>query len=285
MVIPAMAGPSWRSAWAEPRSVPSFAPLPLPAPPSWTQKIVSRTVPRGIPQRGRERTGTGVKFPSTSYFFSLGCPFPPSTPLDSRQTHSFHPSLLAIETLNFPLSSRSMLDQRNHLLPVSFGGREGIVRSRHDRPIGRFSIPRRHSPVDRCANLAADRANGSLQARPFDGSTTSSAVNGSRCDRICRGEGASERRSKGQKRERRGTGEMKGEGASEAGDREEGVAGAEEKRRNERKDAGNGSRILTNWKAVKPKAQRRAPRWFRKRASMFGSRRREGTRSGQRRHF
>lgn len=151
-----MAGPSWRSAWAEPRSVPSFAPLPLPAPPSWTQKIVSRTVPRGIPQRGRERTGTGVKFPSTSYFFSLGCPFPPSAPLDSRRTDSSHPSLLAIETLNFPLSSRSMLDQRNHpILSVPFGEREGIVRSRHDRPIGRFSIPRRHSPVDRCANLAA----------------------------------------------------------------------------------------------------------------------------------
>lgn len=52
---------------------------------------------------------------------------------------------------------------------------------------------------------------------------------------------------------------MKGEGASEAGDREKGMAGAEEKGRNERKDAGNGSRILTNWKAVKPKAQRRAP--------------------------
>lgn len=156
MVIPAMAGPSWRSAWAEPRSVPSFAPLPLPAPPSWTQKIVSRTVPRGIPQRGRERTGTGVKFPSTSYFFSLGCPFPLSAPLDSRRTDSSHPSLLAIETLNFPLSSRSMLDQRNHpILSVPFGEREGIVRSRHDRPIGRFSIPRRHSPVDRCANLAA----------------------------------------------------------------------------------------------------------------------------------
>lgn len=114
-------------------------------------------------------------------------------------------------------------------------------------------------PVDRCTNLAADRLEARPFVRSFDGSTTSSAVNGSRCDRIRRGEGASKRDSKGQKRDEERRRERAKQGT-------EGMVGTEEeesarkngKMREERKDVGNGSRILTNWKAVKPKAQRRA---------------------------
>lgn len=117
-------------------------------------------------------------------------------------------------------------------------------------------------PVDRCTNLAVDRLEARPFVRSFDGSTTSSAVNGSRCDRIRRGEGASKRDSKGQKRDeerrreregvKQGTERMVGTEEKEEGARKNG------KMREERKDVGNGSRILTNWKAVKPKAQRRA---------------------------
>lgn len=113
MVIPAMAGPSWRSAWAEPRSVPSFAPLPLPAPPSWTQKIVSRTVPRGIPQRGRERTGTGVKFPSTSYFFLPRLPLP-----------SLHSSRFQTNTFFPPFSSRDRNSEFSALIAIDARSKE-----------------------------------------------------------------------------------------------------------------------------------------------------------------
>lgn len=67
---------------------------------------------------------------------------------------------------------------------------------------------------------------------------------------------------------RRGRRETRNEGERErAKQGTEGMVGTEEKEegarkngkmREERKDVGNGSRILTNWKAVKPKAQRRA---------------------------
>lgn len=102
----------------------------------------------------------------------------------------------------------------------------------------------------------------STPVRSFDGSTTSSAVNGSRCDRIRRGEGASKRDSKGQKRDE----ERRRERESEAGDRRDGGNGREGGgREEEREDEGREKRRW-EWEsdpdklevAVKPKAQRRA---------------------------
>lgn len=116
-------------------------------------------------------------------------------------------------------------------------------------------------------------------------------MNGSRCDRIRRGEGASKRDSKGQKRDeerrreraKQGTEGMVGTEEKEEGARKNG------KMREERKDVGNGSRILTNWKW--PLSQRRrggpgVPRWFRKgkRASMLEERR-DRERDERARHF
>lgn len=79
----------------------------------------------------------------------------------------------------------------------------------------------------------------STPVRSFDGSTTSSAVNGSRCDRIRRGEGASKRDSKGQKRDE----ERRRERESEAGDRRDGGNGREGGgREEEREDEGREKR-------------------------------------------